>query len=126
MTFFLLTLTHTEKFLHKHSQTLAPTGRESPQTEAFGEQHGIELREQYQHVREYQHGQEHQHGNQHQFASGGAHRLPPERTNGTQSGSTDSEHLVGEATLGLQPGQELRLKIKIPSFFTQLLLRVIF
>jgi len=91
------------------STSSSDSGRESPQTEAFGEQHGIELREQYQHVREYQHGQEHQHGNQHQFASGGAHRLPPERTNGTQSGSTDSEHLVGEATLGLQPGQELRV-----------------
>ena len=97
--------------MHKHSQTLTPTGRESPQTEAFGDQHGIELRE-YQHGQEY--GQEHQHGDQHQFASGGAHRLPPETTNGTRSGSTDSEHLVGEATLGLQPGQELRLKIPFP------------
>ena len=84
--------------MHKHSQTLTPTGRESPQTGGFGEQHGIE----HQHGREYQFGQEHQHV----FATGSvASRLPSETTNGIH---IDPEHLVGEATLGLQPGQELR------------------
>ena len=85
-----------ENFLHQHSQTLAPTGRESPQTGAFGDQHAPELREH----------EDNQHGDQ--FASGTAHRLPPGRGNGIHGGSTDTEHLVGEATLGLQPGQELR------------------
>ena len=94
---FLSTCTDAcENFLHQHSQTLAPTGRESPQTGAFGDQHAPELREH----------EDNQHGDQ--FASGTAHRLPPGRGNGIHGGSTDTEHLVGEATLGLQPGQELR------------------
>ena len=90
-----------ENFSHKHSQTLAPTGRESPQTGAFGDQHAPEFRE-------HQFGQDNQHGNQ--FASGTAHRHPPGTRNDIHGGSTDTEHLVGEATLGLQPGQELRSK----------------
>merc|ERR1711971_595972 len=85
------------------STSRSDSGRESPQTGGFGEQHGVE----HQHRREYQHGQEHRHGNQHQSACGSAaSRLPSETTNDIHM---DTEHLVGEATLGLQPGQELRV-----------------
>ena len=94
--------------MHKHSQTLGSTGRESPQTAAFGDQHGLE--------------QNNPHGNQ--FASGTAHRLPPGTGNGIHGGNIDTEHLVGEATLGLQPGQELRYKFKVGKFWVKFLLRV--
>jgi hypothetical protein len=62
------------------------SGSESPQTGAFGDQHAPEFRE-------HQFGQDNQHGPR----------------NDIHGGSTDTEHLVGEATLGLQPGQELRV-----------------
>ena len=66
---------------HIHRQTLTPTGVESL--------HGT-------------FGREHKYGKQHHLAHGAPPPPGPEIT-------TVGEHLVGEAaTLGLQPGQELR------------------
>ena len=101
-----------ENFSHEHSQTptLTPTGRESPHAGGF--------------VGHRQHGREDQYGQEHQFAFEAAHRFPLETANGIQSGCTENgEHLVGEATLGLQPGQELRWE-RLLMFLSQLLFRV--
>jgi len=78
------------------STSNSDSGRESPHAGGF--------------VGHRQHGREDQYGQEHQFAFEAAHRFPLETANGIQSGCTENgEHLVGEATLGLQPGQELRV-----------------